>query len=667
MRWIFRTLAALVVIALLATGALFTLPTDRIADLATQRIATSLGREVRLTGEVRPRLWPYLGIRAEGVFIGNPDWVDGGPLIAAEALSVRVPWSAVVARAVSVDEITLVSPDITLVRAADGRTSWDFSSGQAPPSTPAAESDTAGVTSFSISAVRIEGGRLVFRDEGSGHTFTLSDVEADLAMPATAPASVAMTAVLNGTELSLDATMGDLDALIAGAISPVTTSLEWSAGALSLDGQMSLAPALSGAISVDASDFSPLAAILDRDIPDLPEGYGRERVALSGNITLASEGSTHLRDGRLTLDETELALALDILPGDDRPLIRGAITGARLAVPDMDGADAPASGGAGAGAGWSTAPIDVSGLFAADVELALAVEVIEAAGLQVGPVDLRATLTNGRMVFDIDRMGTYGGTLAGQFVVNGRNGLSVGGDLILAGVQLSPLLSDLADYDRLSGTGSASAQFLGVGNDMATIMSSLSGQGDLSFGAGAIAGFDLAGMIRNFDTSFRGEGQSTVYDSVSANFTVANGVLSNDDLRLDAPWGEVTGAGTVDLGRQTLDYRVIPGVLRGQDDVASIRVPVLISGPWANPSIRPDLEYLAQQELAQQAEQLEAEARERLATEADRLEAEARARANDVLGTNLQDGATLDDAGEALEDRLVDEAQNQLLRLLGRD
>jgi hypothetical protein len=56
---------------------------------------------------------------------------------------------------------------------------------------------------------------------------------------------------------------------------------------------------------------------------------------------------------------------------------------------------------------------------------------------------------------------------------------------------------------------------------MATIMSGLQGQGDFAFGAGAILGFDLAGMIRNFDTSFRGEGARTVYDSVTANFVIS--------------------------------------------------------------------------------------------------------------------------------------------------
>ena len=178
-------------------------------------------------------------------------------------------------------------------------------------------------------------------------------------------------------------------------------------------------------------------------------------------------------------------------------------------------------------------------------------------------------------------------------------------------------------------------------------------------------GFDLAGMIRNFDASYRGAGARTVYDSITASFRIAGGVAENDDLRLDAPWGGVTGAGQVDLGARTVDYRVIPGVLRDADGAAGLEVPILIAGPWADLTFRPDLAYLAEQELAEEAARLEAEAQERLEAEAARLEAEARARANEALGTDLDADATLDDAQEALEQRLREEAETQLQRLFG--
>ncbi len=649
MRWIIRLVGAVALVAVLAFGAIFAVPTDRIAAVAAERLGQSLGREVTLTGEVRPTLWPHLGVRAAGLRVGNPDWAGDAPLIAAEALSVRVPWSAILAGEVQIDEITLVAPEITLVRAADGRVSWAFSEASAEAG---ADGPTGPARPLTVTAAEISDGALTWRDEAAGQDFRIAGLDARLALPADGSASIAGEARVNGTALTLEADVARFANLLDRGLSELDMALDWSGGAVRFSGRVALAPAIDGELSAEATDLGPLLAILGAAMPALPQGFGRDRLALSGRVTLTEGGSAHLRDGRLSLDDTALALALDVTQGDERPMIRGTVSGARLVLPEGEG------GGGSQAAGWPRDPIDVSGLFAADAEIALAVERLEGAGLSVGPVDLRATLDRGRIVFDIREIATYGGTLTGQFVVNGRGGLSVGGDLLLAAVQLQPLLTDLAGYDRLQGTGSASLQFLGVGNDMATIMAGLEGEGDLAFGAGAIEGLDLAGMIRTLDPGFRGEGARTVYDQVSGNFTIVDGELSNDDLRLDAPWGEVTGEGTVNLGEQTLNYRLTPGFIEGEAG-ARIRVPILVSGPWSGPSIRPDLEYLAEQELAAERERLEAEARAR-------LEAEAIGRVNEALGTEFDGETTEAEAREAIEQRLRDEAEQRLLRLLGQ-
>jgi hypothetical protein len=48
------------------------------------------------------------------------------------------------------------------------------------------------------------------------------------------------------------------------------------------------------------------------------------------------------------------------------------------------------------------------------------------------------------------------------------------------------------------------------------------------------------------------------------------------------------------------------------------------------------------------------------------LETEARDRANQLLGTDLGQDSTVQDARDALEQRLRDEATQQLRRLLGQ-
>jgi len=650
MKWIFRALGALFVLIALLVGALFLLPSDRIAAIAAERIAAATGRSVEITGPIRPTLWPQLGVRAEGLQLGNPDWVSEDTMIAAEALAIRVPWAAAVSGRVEIDEILIQSPRITLIRASDGRANWTFDvpttgSAAAPSAT---EEGVDEMMDFALDRAVIENGVLVYQDLGSGQVFELSGLNAEINLPRSAPALIHADVAVNGTNIETRAQVDDLTAMLDGGLSAVEAAVLWSGGEVEFTGSAGLAPALDGRLQAEATDLAPVMAILGAAAPSLPEGLGRDLMEADLQVTLASEGSIHIREGRVRLDDNLAELDLDVLPGSERPLIRGTLSSASFVLPEAE-ASAEAVETDSESVGWSREPIDVSGLFAADVELAVQMGRVGAAGLVLDTVDLRLTNTDGRAVVDIDGAGLYGGTLAGQFVANGRGGMSVRTDLFLVGVELAPLLEASVGYDRLQGRGSASLQVLGVGDDLHTLMRSLDGQGDLAIGAGAIEGLDIAGMIRNFDTSHRGEGARTVFDSVSGNFVINDGVLLNDDLYLDAPWGDVAGTGEVDLGGQTLDYRITPGVLRDESGVSGIQVPILITGPWADPSIRPDLEFLAEQELAE---------------EADRLEDLAREQLDEVLDLDRQEGQSTE---EAIQDRLLEEAGDALRNLLGGD
>ena len=341
-----------------------------------------------------------------------------------------------------------------------------------------------------------------------------------------------------------------------------------------------------------------------------------------------------------------------MIPGDDRPTIRAVLTGGALDLSGLtEGEDDGDDAAAPVSPGWSRDPIDVSALHSADAEVALVLTGLDLGMMQLGAVDLRATLSSGRLVFDLRQVSAYDGAITGQYVINGRGGLSMGGDLRVADVRLSPLLTDFVGWDRLEGTGTVDLSFLLVGNDLNALINSLDGSGSLSFGEGALLGLDIGGMIRNLDTSYRGEGQRTVYESLTASFTMADGVVSNDDLLMAATFGELTGAGTVDLGQQVLDYTIVPSVIYGEGSDAGLRVPLRISGYWGDPNYSLDLEALARQELEE---------------EIDALEERATEAAADALGVQVEEGQSIEEAAqETLEERLRDEAAQQLERLFG--
>jgi AsmA protein len=274
------------------------------------------------------------------------------------------------------------------------------------------------------------------------------------------------------------------------------------------------------------------------------------------------------------------------------------------------------------------------------------------------------TVDRARAVVSLREVRAWGGAVEGEFVVNGRGGLSVGGDLKARGIAMQPLLTEVAGYDRLIGSGDARLKFLGVGNSVAAIMATLSGEGALSLGKGEVRGLDLLGMLRTLDPGFVGEGQKTIFDALTATFSIQEGVLRNDDLSLSAPYLMATGAGTVGLGAQVLDYRVTPTALTKADGTGGVRVPLQITGPWSEPRFGLDLKALAEQELADERARLEAAAEEAAAKAQSDLEQ----RAQQELGIAPQEGESLEEAARRrAEEELRNGTTEALQGILGGD
>lgn len=654
MRWIVRLIGVILAMVAVAVGLLFLIPTERIGALVADQFERATGRTLVISGEIRPSIYPTLGVRAEGVEVGNPAWVEDGPMLRAERLRVGVELWALFSGRVRVQEFELVDPRIVLVQGADGAVSWDFSSGEdLAEVAEEAEQSGGGIGAFSLDLAEISGGTLLFRDMAAGTEIRAEALNLSLSLPgAEGVARLSGSGAMNGGAVSVEAAIDGIGALLEGDLRPVTLALDWDGGEAGFEGRAGLSPlAAEGTVALEATDLGPVMALAGQAAPDLPRGLGRDQIAMAGTFTMASEGSVHLRAARFSFDDNTLSGDIDVIPGADRPMIRAVLSGGALDLSGLAGGGEDGAGSATPSRGWSQERIDVSALHGVDAEAALVLSGLDLGILQLGAVDLRANLSSGRLVFELREVAAYDGQITGQYVVNGRGGLSMGGDLSISDVRLSPLLRDFAGYERLEGTGTAQLEFLMVGNDMDALMRSLDGSGQISFGQGAILGLDIWGMIRNLDTSFQGEGQRTVYDSIGASFTIADGLLTNDDLLMAAPLGELTGSGSVNIGEQLLNYTVIPRVLHGGGSDGGLRVPLRISGYWGDPNYSLDLEALAAEELEEQI---------------DALEERATGAAAEALGIEVQEGQSLEEAAtESLEERLREEAAQQLQRLLG--
>ena len=649
MKWIFRLVGAIAVLVIVAGVSLMFLPTERIAKIATDQLRKTFGRDVSIAGDVNLSFWPVLGVRAAGLEVGNAEWSRQGPLLEAESVDIGVDARSLFSGDIRITLIDAQSPTIRLEQKLDGRVNWRFSptEGDATDETSSGlASEPAGGTAalsrqVTIEKLIVEDATIVFDTEGR-ELATYENVDFSLDWPEpTGTATISLGVQPAGQAITVAASIDQFASFVSGEVQKLSAEINAPAGSARFDGRASMAGDVAGQFALSTSDTAAFSDAFGVAGPELPPKLGRS-VDLKTELTLTRDMRLALRDLVVDLSGNRLTGAADISL-DGVPQINAQLDAGTL---DLDlpsepnggsGTTSANSDGAGGGTGWPTTPIDAGALSSFNGDIALRAEIIDLGRFSLSETEVVLRNDNARMVFDLRKVQAYGGLVTGEFVVNNRGGLSVGGKMAVNGLQMQPFLSDAIDQNRLTGQGDLSLAFLGVGQSVDAIMNSLSGNGQLSIGRGTIEGINLDQLLRSGNAS----GGTTIFDNLTASWSIAAGVLNNRDLLFQLKNYEASGQGNVGLGKQTVDYTFTPVALRANSG-QGLAIPVRFVGPWSNVSIRPEVEAALDLSLDAEKEKLEQKARDKISEE---------------LGINSGDGPST-------EDVIKDELENKLLKKL---
>ncbi|AXT34755.1 AsmA family protein [Phaeobacter sp. LSS9] len=650
MKLIIRVVIALVVAVVLLLGALLVLPGEKLAQLAASQIEKQTGRTVTFGGRVGYTLWPTLGVKADRVALSNADWAGPEPMLTAERLTIGIAAADLIGGKVRVTELSAVLPQLNLSTRADGTGNWvldpidDGQTGAAPAAEGRMES-----LPVSIEALNLTGASLRYAPHGET---PIELTQVDLALQWPEPNGTVLADITlrpAGAPVQIAAEIGTFEAFLAGQVASVGASVTADETELRFDGRANITGAATGRLTGKSSDLARSLAVLGgAEGVDTP---AVETWLIGSDLTYTTDGRLALRDLTLEADANRLRGAADVVLGDV-PKVTARLSGDQLdfsALLPAGDADLPAAAAAGTGTdpvsdGWSRERMDFGWLAALNAAIALDVQGVDTGSVKLGPSKLDLALDNSRAVLKFLPASVFDGQVQGQLVVNNRNGLSVGGKLNFQDIRLEQALGQTMGYDRLNGEALGELEYLGVGNSVAEIMSSLSGKGWLEVGKGFFTGFDLEQLMR----SGSGNGGSTVFDQLTASYTMEGGNLLNRDLLLTLRGLRAEGEGRIGLGAQDLDYLFTPSIQRG-DGSTRLSIPVAITGPWSDPKIRPDLKRALEPEI----DAVEQQAKDRL-----------REKLSEELDTEI---APEQDINEAIRDRIEKEAKDQLLRLLGGD
>jgi len=260
------------------------------------------------------------------------------------------------------------------------------------------------------------------------------------------------------------------------------------------------------------------------------------------------------------------------------------------------------------------------------------------ANMKFSKLRLGVNARDGKVRFHPSEASMYGGTYSGDIGIDATSDVArVTLDEHIANVDFAPLFKDFFETDRVSGKGTANIKLAGAGKNTDDVMKTLDGNIDFKVADGALEGADLWYEIRRARAVLkqqpipeRAAGPvRTPFTALTGSGAMDNGVLTNKDLNVAMQYLKVTGEGTVDVPKSTLDYRLITTVMKfpreGADvsqeqDLVDAQIPVKITGALSDPKVRPDLQGY-----------LKGEAKQRLEKEKDKAEEKLKEKLGDKL------------------------------------
>lgn len=601
-------LVAIVLVVTLALPAL--VPSSAYRTQVEDAARTALNRPVTLNGDLSFSLLPRLEVQAADVRIANLDGYGDVDFAEMAEMRVAVKLIPLFSGRVEIDEFVLVDPVIRLEQRGAAN-NWTFAAAESDA--PSRTSQTSGAfirqpgalpIETSFGDVRIENASVSWSDGVERRDVTGLDMAVQL-VSVDEPVQVRGSLNVEGQPLTFDADLGSLRGFFEGQETSLNLALGGDLITANFDGRIPAGEdfAVDGYVETAITSLRDLAAFAGTE---MPPGEQLQNFDAAGSLIYTPDRIT-LDSASVTLDAMTGTGNLSVDLSGLRPDISGQLNIPLLDVnPYLPAEDQTTNADTEAGlAPWSEEEIDLAGLRVVDADIRITSDQLKFRDIEIADSLLRLRIVRGRMSANLNRFSLYGGTGSARVVANGRGrNASYSLNAQLDSLDALGFLTAAAGFDRLQGTGGLNLEMLASGNSPADLMNSLSGTGNFGFLDGAIVGVNIAETIRTVEASIAsrslpssfGEGEQTDFSSLAGSFSITGGQADNRDFLLLSPLLRVDGAGGVDLGNQTLDYRLRPRAvasLQGQGgdrDMQGIVIPIRLRGRFDDVSVGIDTE-----------------------------------------------------------------------------
>jgi AsmA protein len=574
--------AVFVAAGCIVTAMLLLVSTDAIREQAKAEIRAVTGLEPIFRGKATVSLFPSGSVSFENVVLGD----SNDPALTAERLTARLRFFPLLLGRAETADVTLERPAIALIIGRNGHSNWESLwqtlSRSREPSPPLPSS---------FSAIRIDNGKIILRDEAHGVNESFDNVEVSLAWPSISR-SFGATGRFTWRNQVADASfvLGDFAEMLAGNKSGLKLRLGGALGKVAFDGSVSTRPTLkvTGTLSADAPSLRQ--TMRWAGLKPLPGG-GFERVALKaqmnvvgGTIALSgvnleldgnsAEGVlTFAMDGRQTLQGTLAADKLDLRP---------YFSSVRLMTSNQRE--------------WSDGHVTLDGLSTVDVDLRLSAASVVLADATLGRTAMAANLRGGNLVVTIGESQAFGGIIKGAITLaNLETKMDMKSQLQFNNVDLETCLGQLFNVRRIEGKGNLALALEGSGDSVLAVTRTLGGTAMLTGAGGALLGINVEQLLRRLERRPLSAGSElrtgkTPFDKIAVGLKISDGVVSVQDVKIDGSVVRLALGGTASIPTRALDLTGTATLISSSG--GGFELPFVVQGSWDDPLVLPDPQIL---------------------------------------------------------------------------
>ena len=603
-------IVALAVIAIVAVT-LF-VDANEYRDEISQMVKKETGRELQIKGNLNYSLFPWIGLSIGETTLGNAAGFGDQPFAHFSQIDLKVKLLPLLSRKIEMDTVSVDGMQLNLMRNSKGQTNWDDlvkPAKEKQKEEHKTEHEGMGLAGLAVSGIKISNARLSWDDKQQNQKYVVDKIHLNTdTISSDKPMHLDMGFELvdQKSNKTWPFSLSTIVTLDLGKQLAKLDKLKLQLADLKLQGAVQAtgiqsAPKIQGNLA--SNEFVPrdLMASLGIAVPETTDKSVLGKAKLDMGFT-ANPQSANLEKLTVLLDDSRIDGQLAVT-NFAKPAIRFQL---KLDDIDVDRYLPPPSGESKPQAtpGAATAGIPSDLIRGLNLKGDVSIGKLKAANLKSEQIKISVNAQNGLLRVYPAQAKLYGGSYNGDVSINARGSQPVlSMDEKLEGIQAEPLFKDAANLDWIKGQATMSAKLSGTGEQPEQIKKTLNGNAGFAFTDGAIKGMNILYEIRKAYAQFKGqkipdqEIKETSFTELKGTAVVTNGVINNQDLVMQSPLLRVTGAGTVDLGKEELDYAVqavIVATLEGQggealEKLKGITIPVRIQGTFAEPKFNVDL------------------------------------------------------------------------------